>query len=147
MFLTHLMSSLYLDMSKCKMAICFKYMEKCYSFVHFLYFFVLLSSLTVILIFICLFFHNYVRYFPHKITFLFPFLLSFFHIYATFFHIFFFSFVFKLYLYSKCPILRVFLFSFLHFDIFNVKIKYRAILHNLIFTQFSKQKKKFKRKD
>ena len=78
-------------------------------------------------------FHNFVRCFSNKTLFIFPLLLSFFHIYITFFHILFFSFVFKLYLYSKYPISGIFLFYFLHFDIFNVKIRYRAILHHLIF--------------
>ena len=96
-------------------------------------FFVFFSFSTVILIFVCLVFHNFVRCFSNKTLFIFPLLLSFFHIYITFFHILFFSFVFKLYLYSKYPISGIFLFYFLHFDIFNVKIRYRAILHYLIF--------------
>ena len=102
-------------------------MEKCCLFVHFLYFFVFFSFSTVILIFVCLVFHNFVRCFSNKTLSIFPLLLSFFHIYITFFHILFFSFVFKLYLYSKYPISGIFLFYFLHFDIFNVKIRYRAI--------------------
>ena len=85
------------------------------------------------MIFVCLVFHNFVRCFSNKALFIFPLLLSFFHICITFFHILFFSFVFKLYLYSKSPISGIFLFYFLHFDIFNVKIRYRAILHHLIF--------------